>query len=319
MPVKKINIILLILLIGQLFLVALLYLPDKHDKNQIVNLLPEIQADAVSVLTITDPDGKKLSLEKNNNNDWMIHDDSGVICPAENSQVHRIVQTFTSLQSQHLVSRTPSSHLRLQVDEKFFSKKIELITKAGKKTILYLGSSPGPQIIHIRVQGSDNVYLASGIAAWELDVNRETWIRRIYVQLDKNRLQKITLENKHGRFTLAREESKWHIEGEDSQLEPETNALNAFMQQVTHLAVNDYLGKDYDGKALDSAVLAMTTDKETITVNIGSELNEKTKEHVIKSSGSSFYALAGSYQIDPLTGMKKEDLFSKSANKVTGQ
>jgi len=312
---KKTNLILLILLACQLLLIALLYLPGGEKGQPVVELVPGLAADSVAELSITDATGKTLSLKREPDGNWLIDDGGSDMFPADAGQIQRIVNTLTSLQSQRLVTRTRSSHIRLQVDDNVFAKKIVFKAKDGKTQTLLLGSSSSPQTIHVRPQATDDVYLASGISTWELDTDRESWWQKGYVQVDRNRLQEVSLQNSHGSFTLRKEGGKWHVSGDEPQLEPEPAALDSFLQKINHIAVNSYLGRQYQGKPLDTAALTLTTDQETVTVNIGPPSSGEDNEHVIKSSASPFFATAGSFQIDPLIDMKKEDLQRQAEEK----
>jgi hypothetical protein len=312
---KKINLILLILLICQLLLIAFLYLPSGEKGQPVVELVPGLTADTVIELSITDATGKTLSLKRENDGNWLIDDGSPDLFPADAGQTQHIISNLISLQSQRLVTRTRSSHIRLQVDDKVFVKKIVLKAQDGKTQTLFLGSSSGPQTIHVRPQSTDNVYLARGISTWNLDAHKESWWRKLYVQVDRNRLREVTLKNSHGSFTLRKDGEKWQVNGDESQQEPEPAALDSFLQKLTHIAINSYLGRQYQGKPLDTAVLTLTTDSQTVTVNIGPKESGEDDDHVIKSSASPFFATAGSFQIDPLTGMKKEDFYNKGEEK----
>jgi hypothetical protein len=312
---KKTNLILLSLLVCQLLLIALLYLPGGEKGQPVVELVPGLAADTVAELSITDATGKTLSLKRESDGNWLIDDGGSDMFPADAGQIQRIVNTITSLQSQRLVTRTRSSHIRLQVDDKFFAKKVVFKAKDGKTQTLFFGSSPGPQTIHVRSQATDDVFLVKGISTWELDTERELWWQKGYVQVDRNRLQEVGLQNSHGSFTLRKEGEMWHVSGDEPQQEPAPAALDSFLQNVTHITVNSYLGRQYQGKPLETAALTLTTGQETVTVNIGPPNSGEDSEHVIKSSASPFFATAGSYQIAPLLDMKKEDLQQKAEEK----
>ncbi|MBU0910883.1 MAG: DUF4340 domain-containing protein [Proteobacteria bacterium] len=312
---KKTNLILLILLVCQLVLLAFLYLPSGEKGQPMVELFPGLTADTVAQLSITDATGKTLSLKREKDENWFIDDGSSDMFPADAGQIQHIISNLTSLQLQRLVTRTRSSHIPLQVDDKVFAKKIVLTAKDGKTQTLFLGSPSGPQTIHVRPPSTDDVYLARGISTWNLDTHKESWWQKVYVQVDRNSLHEVTLKNSHGSFTLRKDGEKWQVDGDQSQQEPEPAALDNFLQKLTHIAINSYLGKQYQGKPLDTVILTLATDKERVTVNIGPEESGEDNDHVIKSSASPFFATAGSFQTDPLTGMKKEDLYSKGEEK----
>jgi len=311
---KKTNFMLLTLLVCQLLLIGLLYLPDGDKGQAEVALVPGLTADAVAELSIIDPTGKTLALKRQEDGNWLVDDGGDEMFPADADQIQHIVNNLTSLQSQRLVTRTPASHIRLQVDDRVFAKKIVFTARDGKTQTLLLGSSPGPQTIHIRPGSTDAVYLASGISTWNLDTDRQSWWQRSYVQVDGNTLREVTLQNGHGAFTLRKEGEQWLVAGDQPQ-EVKAAALDSLLRNVTHIAINSYLGREHQGAPLDTAVLTLTTDSQTVTLNIGPPQDGEDSEHVIKSSASPFFASAGGQQIAPLLALKKESLLQPGEDK----
>ncbi|MBI5557406.1 MAG: DUF4340 domain-containing protein [Deltaproteobacteria bacterium] len=315
---KKTNLILFMLLVSQLALITLVYWPGKGKNQAATNLLPGMNPENIVEFSITDEAGKTLAMKREDQGEWQVSDGKGTAYPADAERMQGVLATMTSLQSQRLVTRTPSSHIRLQVDDKIFAKKLAVTGKNGETQTLIIGSSPGPQTVHVRPTAANDVYLAKGLTVSELDTETESWWRKDYVLVDREKLKEIKLENSHGSLTLQKEGDKWRLAGDDAQQELAGAPVDTFLQRATHLVVTRYLGKEHQGKPLDAAVLTLTTDQETITVTIGPEEKkdkndgkEADGEHVIKSSASAFFATASAYQIKPLTGMKKADLVQK--------
>jgi hypothetical protein len=304
---KYMNRMLLALLGAQLILILFLYWTGREKGEPVTDLMQGLAGEAVTEFTITDGTGKTLFLRREENGDWQAGDGQAVSYPADPEQISHMLTTLTSLQSRRLVTRTKSSHIRLQVDDKVFAKKVALRGRDGEPKTLFLGSSPGPQNIHVRPAATDDVYLVDGLSAWELDTEPESWWQRNYVLLDGEKLTEVSLNNSHGGFTLRREGDKWRLADADPQQELAPAAVADFLHRASRISITRYLGREHRGKPLDAAVLTLTAEgRVPLTVTIGAKSGGEDNEHVIKSSASPFFAAADSDQLAPLLAMKRE-------------
>ena len=317
---KKTNLMLLALLGVQLILIIFLYWSGREKGQPMTDLMQGLTADAVTELAITEGSGKTLILRKEENGGWQAGNGQAVSYPADPEQIRHLLTTVTSLQSQRLVTRTKSSHIRLQVDDKIFAKKVTLQVKGGETRTLFLGSSPGPQAMHVRPAATDDVYLVDGISVWELDTEPESWWQTNYVLLDGDKMREVSLKNRHGSFTLRKEGDKWRLADADPQQELAPAVVADFLRLVSHININRYLGREHHGKPLDTALLSLTVaDQEPLTVTIGPNSGDEDNEHVIKSSASAFFAAANSDQLEPLLAMKKENFLAPPAREVKSE
>jgi hypothetical protein len=304
---KKTNLMLLALLGVQLILIIFLYWSGREKGEPMTDLMQGLAAEAVTELTISDGSGKTLTLRQEENGGWQAGNGQAAY-PADPEQIRHLLTNLTSLQSRRLVTRTKSSHFRLQVDDKIFAKKVVLLARGGETRTLFLGSSPGPQAIHVRPATTDDVYLADGISVWELDTEPESWWQTNYVLLDGERLQEASLKNHHGSFTLRKEGDKWRLADADPQQELTPAVVDDFLRQVSHININRYLDREHHGKPLEAALLSLKpADQEPLTVAIGPNSGDEDNEHVIKSSASPFFAAANNDQLVLLLEMKKEN------------
>jgi hypothetical protein len=305
---KKTNLMMLALLGVQFILIISLYWSGREKGEPMTDLMQGLAAEAVTELTITEGSGKTLTLRQEENGGWQAGNGKAVSYPADPEQVRHLLTTLTALQSRRLVTRTKSSHIRLQVDDKIFAKMVVLRVKGGETRTLFLGSSPGPQAMHVRPAATDDVYLVDGISAWELDTEPESWWQTNYVLLDGEKLQEVSLKNHHGSFTLRKEGDKWRLGDADPQQELTPAVVDDFLRQVSHININRYLDREHRGKPLDAALLSLKlADQEPLTVAIGPNSGGEDNEHVIKSSASPFFAAANNDQLGPLLEMKKEN------------
>ncbi|MFZ5759159.1 MAG: DUF4340 domain-containing protein [Thermodesulfobacteriota bacterium] len=296
---KTTNRILAILLIAQLGLIVLAFWPREH-KPAATALINDLGADAVREMILADDQGKSLTLKKDESGQWFADDGVSPALPADAKLLEKTLASLTGLQSQRLVTRTRASHVRLQVDDQAFARKVTLRGDSDTVRTLFLGTAPGQQNIHVRAEGSDDVYLARGISAWELTTERDSWLARDYLLVDRDKVQEVRLQNGHNDLTLKKTEKGWLLAAAETEVVPtSTEALDSLLQRATRLTLTTYLGTDKPEMALDAATLTLVTEKETVTVEIGAK-NDKDPVHVVKSSASPYYVTVSDYQIAPL-------------------
>ncbi|MFZ5766924.1 MAG: DUF4340 domain-containing protein [Thermodesulfobacteriota bacterium] len=304
---KTTNRILAILLIAQFGLIVLAFWPRTH-KPATTALISGLGADVVREMIIADDQGKSLTLKKDESGQWFADDGVPPALPADAKLLEKTLASLTGLQSQRLVTRTRASHVRLQVDDQAFARKITLRGDSDTVRTLFLGTAPGQQNIHVRAEGSDDVYLARGISSWELTTERDSWLARDYLLVDRDKVKEVRLQNGHNDLTLKKTERGWLLANEEAEALPtSTEAVDSLLQRATRLTLTTYLGTDKPEKVLNAATLTLVTEKETVTVEIGAK-NDKDTVHVVKSSASPYYVTVSDYQITPLLDASADSL-----------
>ncbi len=225
--------------------------------------------------------------------------------PADPGKVENFIGKLLKLKSNRLVTTTAASHVRLKVADQVFNKKVTIA--AGDRHItLFFGTSPTNKTLHVRLDKENEVYLARGLSAWEIQANSASWWLGQYIDLPADKIASLAVTNGQGSFTLEHKDDKtWGLAGDDAAIAPK--AVEAFVGKATSLNLLKYLGqqdkKEY-GLAKPAATLVYTEkDGSKITLAIGPK-NADENNYVLKADSSPFYVSAASYVIDPLLQQK---------------
>lgn len=293
---SRLNKILSLLLVIQLMLIAYVYRPNRTSAPPSVNFFKGI--DAAQVVGLTISDGQK-SLTMSKDRTW--HLETNPPYPADTKKIEALTNKLTTLTSSRLVAHTSASHGRLRVTEDDYSRKITLSLADGTGKQLLLGTSPNYKTIHVRAADDVNVYLVKDLADWEASATPDDWWDNNYIDVDPNKLTKLTLKNSHGALELTRDkEHNWQAPGIPPGKELAYEALHAFLNKACLIQLSSYLNEKPNDAKLGlnkpMAELLLTTDDGVISLKIAPGDKEK-EEFTAKTDTSPFYVAVHDYEI----------------------
>jgi hypothetical protein len=295
------NLLLLVVLLVQAALVFYALMPEKQTAAKEKTFVSGIAKDAVTGLTIAD--GKQSLEIYKENGKWLV--DREQKYPADPGKVEAFIGKLLDLKSNRLVTTTAASHVRLKVADQLFNKKVT-ITAGDRHVILFFGTSPTNKTLHVRLDKENEVYLARGLSAWEIQTTGGSWWLGKYIDLTADKIASLEVNNHEGSFTLEhKDDGTWGLAGREALLE--ASAVNEFVGKAASLRLLKYLGQQ-DKKEFGLAKPAATvvyTDKggSRIALAIGPK-NADENNYVLKADNSPFYVSAASYVIEPLLQQK---------------
>ncbi len=300
---------LFILLIIQAALIVYLYRPGQGVPPPATLLFSGLHPKTVTSFTITDNTGKTLNMVKIKQA-WTVGPDG---YPGDNDKINNMIRLVAGLKSSRLVSRTKGSHSRLKVGEELFNRKIVLSGPDRKKAVtFFLGTAPSAKTIYLRRAGEDDVYEVSGLSAWKLPTDKESWWQVKYVAVNPADLQSLTLTlTNHGEISLQRgAKGNWRLDGAPANRKLDKNRVTELLNTVCKISVSGYEGKNFTPHDKAVATITYKTRDKTFELRIWPE-NTKTNEQVVKNSQARFYARLEPYILKDTLELKKSDLLLK--------
>lgn len=320
----KRNKILALLLAVQIIIIIFVYAGGTDYSQPQIELLPGISNEQVNKLVITDDEKQTATLVKGEEGWYLAQAETPVgkdkkgrtikstdvfQYPVDQEKANTLAEKLAGLQSSRLVTRTESSHDRLQVGEKSFNRKIEISTVDAASEEVILGVAPNYKTIHVRQGDGESVYLVKDLALWEAPGDAVSWWPNNYVEFAADAIKKIDLGNNNGGFALEKDdEGKWRLAGNDADLKAE--ALTEFIDRVKDISLVDFVTDDKQKElGKPAAVLTVHTQEKKINITIWPK-DEETGDHVVKSSASALYARVGAYEVEHLIKKKKTDFLA---------
>ncbi len=307
---NKLQRILAGVLILQVVLAVIVFLPRSGAAGTAAALLGEVKVEDVNSLTIRDDQGKTLKLAKAAGG-WVLPDAGDY--PADATKVTPVLDKLVALKTGRPATQTSASHARLQVADDKFVRKLDITTSGGASKTLFLGSSAGAGATHVRLGGQNDVYLASGLSTWELNTDAASWIDTLYVNVTQADVTGFSLANANGQFSFTKDAAgAWKLDGLAAGETLNASAITALLSQVAQLRMSRPLGKNDDaayGLAKPGAMVTLKTKKDTqektITLAVGAK-DATDSSYVVKSSDSPYYVRAAEFSVKDWVEKKRD-------------
>lgn len=121
----------------------------------------------------TDEDSTEFTLEKKAEN-WQVKTDSGIVY-IDNTKVNNILNTLHTLRPSLGVANSDEAQQRFEVAEDKYQYLLNFNTDKESLS-LYLGTSPGYQQTHARVESDSNIYTIQ-LSNFNLSNNINDWLK----------------------------------------------------------------------------------------------------------------------------------------------
>jgi hypothetical protein len=312
---KRRNQILAGLLGAQIVLIVLVFLPRVLPaQNQSGPLLGNVQASDIVKMTVSDKDGKSLTLAKQGA-DWTLPDFENYT--AKSDQVTQFITKLIGIKTDVLATNTASSLKRLQVADDDFVRKIDLQGADGNVHTLYLGTASGGGANHVRLGGQDNVYVARGINAFEAAADVNGWITPTYLSVPQNNILSASIENAQGKFEFSNNANVWSMKNLPSGAQFNQQELIALLARLGSLNMQSPLGKDARPEygldkpsATVTAVVSDTNSTKVTTLKIGAR--DSAGNYPVISSDSTWYVTVPAASVEPFINAKTDTFLVQS-------
>jgi hypothetical protein len=304
---KRHHLILAILLVVQIALSAFVFWPRAAATGGGEPLFADLETGDIVALTITDDQGNSVALRKDVGA-WGLPDADDY--PADESRITPVLEKIVALNTRRLVTRTDTSHKRLQVAVDDFVRRIGFETSDGTAHIIYLGSAPSYGATHFRLDGRNETYLADDLSTWEVNATAASWVDTTYFSVDQEELTQVTLENANGTFVFTRDDGgNWTLEGLEEGEELASGKVSTAINRATLVTLVSPLGQDGDpAYGLDDPVATVTleSDDQTIALRVGAQ-DPDDSSYVVKVSESPYYVRVAGYNVQPLVENARDD------------
>jgi hypothetical protein len=306
------NQILIGLLAIQIVLSLVVFWPKSAATSEGKPVFPDLEAEDVVALTITDGDGKSIALQKAEGS-WGLPAADGY--PAESDKIDTLLKKILSLTTGRLVTRTDASHRRLEVAPDSFVRRIEFETTDGTTHTLYLGSSPQYGATHFREDGQSETYLSNELSSWDVGTSATSWVDTLYLSAPPEDITKITLENGNGALTFTKEGvdsedgGHWMMAGLTGDEALNESTVDTLTEQAASVHMTWPLGTEAQaayGMDQPVAVVTLETAERAVTLHVGAQ-DPDDNSYVVKSSESAYYVRAAEYSVKDLVEWARED------------
>jgi hypothetical protein len=219
------NVILALVLAGQLLLVAAVFWPGSNAaEDSATHPLLDLQADTIDRLIVAD--GTTSVMLARTGDSWHMPNYHGL--PVDQQKLNRSLHDLPALARGWPVSNSPAAVNRFEVAEDNFQSHIEYFSNEESAGSLYLGTAPGFHKVHTRIAGDDAVY-AVEFNTFDLPAQPDQW-------LDTGMLQMTDVQVVQGLdYRILKTNAGWRDQSDNTPLQSEVDKL---VNALTSLRIN---------------------------------------------------------------------------------
>jgi hypothetical protein len=259
MKLSKGNLILIAVLVFQVALTAVMFLPRSTAANEQPGgpLIADLNADAVTTLTIRDNNKAEIVVSKDASGTWVLPNADNF--PVASSQVTTLISKIQNLNSNRLIAQNASNHNRLHVSDSTYERLIE-IKQGDKVDKLYVGTSAGTNATHTRANSQDKVYLNSDLAAFDIPMTLSSWVNTSYFNATQDTITTFQIQNAEGVFNFKKVDSAWILDGLKSNEILNNDKVTQLLNQIASVSLMEPVSK--------TAPANFVMDKPTATITL---------------------------------------------------
>jgi hypothetical protein len=307
---NRLHQLLLGLLVVQLILAVVIFIPKGAPAGVAAPLLEGIKAEDVTTLAIRDDQGNSVKLAKHSNA-WVLADADDY--PADAAKITPVLDKLLAAKTGRLVTQTEGSHARLQVADTTFVRRVEIGAASGTSRVLFLGTGGGGSSSHVRLSGRNEVYLVGDLATWEINADAAAWIDTSYLDVAQADVTGLALSNANGQVSLLRDAAgAWTLQDLAAGETVNANNITSLLGQVSTLRMTRPLGKTDQpayGLTKPNAVLTLKAKKDgqdkVYTLTVGAR-DATDNSYVVKSSESPYYVRVAEYSVKDLVEKRRD-------------
>src|SRR5262249_2431727 len=268
-------------------------------------LLPTLASITPEKVEIAAGDGGSLTLERGGAG-WVLGRPEGF--PVAAGKVEKVVQDLEHITAGRPVASDKRSFGALKVADDQFERRVRLWAKPSGNPAaeIYIGSSPGAGVTHVRVGGTDRVLEASGISGWDVGADPGSWVDRTIVPFRPEEIVHVSLANQKGSFALDRSAGFWRIQSPPARAAARLDSVKVvdFVRTLAGAMIDQPIGAlDEAVQGLASPAATVTLGKATaaadsaVTYRVGALVAGKTDARYVARSGSSFTVSVPQYSV----------------------
>ncbi|MCS6847390.1 MAG: DUF4340 domain-containing protein [Anaerolineae bacterium] len=311
------NQILAVLLVVQIIVAAIvLVLPAQASNRTLRPLMAEVAAADVTALTIQEKPDRRVRMAKKDGQ-WVLPEIEDF--PVNETKVNELLDKLVAVQVGQPVATTATSHARLQVGEDAFARRVDLTTNKGDRTMFFGPARGGSS--HVRLGGSNDVFLTTKLATFDIPGDLSSWINTIYFTSTEAAVGQVAITNITGTLQFQRNVSDvWEFKGLAAGETFNPSRLETILSRVSSLYMIRPLGKTAKPE------YSMDRPTATITLTLKSDLSslaplvltigakqEADNAYVVKSRSSPWYVLVNAFILDEIVNARREDFIQPPA------
>lgn len=282
--------------------------PDKGERvGDKPRPVPEIKADKVALLQITQPEGKDAVTLQKRGDKWQVT--APYDKPADQAAVKSAVESLEKMKWGDISTQRKEQHKEMEVSD---DKAVHVVAKDSAGAVLadlYLGKSVGSGTM-VRVAGKDDVYQVTELSAYNFKKEGKAWRDHAIFDLKADDAEKLTLVGGGTSVTLERlpvqkgpdgkegsaniYDARWKVVPGDARSIKDVPAVddslvNGIVSSVANLRAGDFVDS---GKPEEFGLVPGAPGQTQIEVKVGFKGQKSAGIRIGALKGEDYYVQA---------------------------
>ena len=208
-----------------------LYQTQKEEKEQTAKeearVIFPVKVDQLRSLTLK-REKETIRLEKTDaDSDWSIVAPIGAA--TDRMTLSRLQRSLAELKCERLISESATDLSEFGLDKP--SLVVSFRGEKEEEALTLGGQSPMGPSFYATVGNTRKVYLVSALQKQELEKSLYDLREKRILSLEMDKIDKVTIERRQGRWHLYRKEGRWHLEG-DGEFRVDQKKVEVFVRPI---------------------------------------------------------------------------------------
>ncbi|WP_019601561.1 DUF4340 domain-containing protein [Teredinibacter turnerae] len=281
------------LLVAQLLVILALQTNKPGTTQVAAQPLISVNLNTVDTLRIDDSNGGQVTLRKEGDR-WQITNYGDQ--PADQSKVTELLQKLSDIEVRWPVASSAAAAERFEVAEGSAQKTLTFQTGDRVIDSLFMGTSPSYRRIHVRANGSDDIYQVE-LAQHDIPANPESWMDKTVLEFEGD-----ILSVNAGDIAVSRDtngdETSWKLAGSATD-STDPKLINTWVKRFNSLVVSALVPAQ--------EVEPIIVQNPALTVHLSGDKGDAdyafyaaNEKYYVKRFGSSALYEIASYQAKPI-------------------
>lgn len=252
---------------------------------------------------------------KRSGTDWVVA--SAGDYPAKKDKVEDVLKKLVAMKIKHPLATQAADHAALHVGKDNYGKRVTLTAGTDTKKLI-VGAGSGSSL-HLRYDGSDDVYQGRGLSEYQLADTARSYVETQYVKAETDKVNVLVVHNSRGDLTFRKDGGKWQLEQLPAGAELDESKVTSFVAAAARLSLDRPIGKDVKPEmGLDNGatvhVEATENDKPvTIDYTIGAQAGASEQDgFYVKAKDNAFVVVATKWATDSARTKAADDFVKKA-------
>jgi Domain of unknown function (DUF4340) len=175
-------------------------------------------------------DGIQHVILEKQNDEWVLPEIRGY--PVNANALGKLLKSLSTLSKGWPVATTPGAAERFKVAENDYERKVSFMKGSQVQATLYIGTSPGFRKAHVRLSGSNDIFVVT-LESWETSAQADHWLKKDILRINPMDIDRLVMND----VVLIRSGQTMQPVDLAEHETPDTETINSLINRLAGLQI----------------------------------------------------------------------------------